>query len=977
MAEERRKVAVLGGGVGAMVAAFALTADPKWREKLDLTVYQMGWRLGGKGASGRRASAGQRIEEHGLHVWSGFYDNAIHQMKACLNELNVSGVDGVYPSFEDAFIPHNNIALGEKALPDWTLIPIRPPFDDEATPGDGGEFLSPWDYLLILSRSVRDLIEGLAGGKVGETPAPAALPGKGSQSAAHELHDLVRSLPDAPSLHGPDAHASLTDTSRRAHAEIKAAYSEAVGGASPLSADMQLAYEALDLGGAVMRGMVADGVYRHGFDRIDAYEISHWLTRHGAKPTTVDGALVRAVYDYAFGFSHGICDHNHRAIGAGTFVKGSIRLFFTYKGAIFFKMRAGMGDTIFTPYYKALKRRGVKFEFFHKVSDLKLDPSGRHIDRIEIDRQATPRGEYDPLVRVGDIDCWPAEPDYDQLEEGDTLKDRKIDLESSWTDWAPVEHRTLRRGVEFDDVVLGISLGALPLIAGDLIAADPAWRRMVDKVETAATQAMQLWLKPTVSELGWPDGDTILTAYADEMNTWADMSHLKASEAWPENADPGSIAYFCGPLPDPERIPPFSDTGFPARARAEVRERSRKWLESNGPRLWPKAFSVKGGFDDSLLVVADTAKDADPWEGQYFRANYEPSERYVLSVPGSTTARLRADRSGFDNLWLAGDWTYTGINAGCVEAAAMSGLRAAAGLMGVTPEIVGEEADPIPGGVDDIINADVPKAPVLRSIRSQNASWPWSSVYGMAQTTGATVVLPFARQTVEGMLPKGLVLAEQDLTPTDMHPVILLFARQRDVRPNLAPVGMNYSEFICAVPWVKHADPGLSDLPPMITPTKLYLDSLPPILLGIYGYGFPKERASMQVDMDTYIIREAQGDAEIISASFHRTGPKVRAWQLANFDAIRPAYEMAMVTRNRLGQWQYSVYDFSLGQAELEPLEMEVRIASDALSLPQGVTQAPSLDQSPFGAFFLTADATINNPLQSFELRRILREMNR
>ena len=36
-----------------------------------------------------------------------------------------------------------------------------------------------------------------------------------------------------------------------------------------------------------------------------------------------------------------------------------------------------------------------------------------------------------------------------------------------------------------------------------------------------------------------------------------------------------------------------------------------------------------------------------------------------------------SDESGYDNLFLAGDWTDSGINAGCIEAAVLSGLQAA------------------------------------------------------------------------------------------------------------------------------------------------------------------------------------------------------------------------------------------------------------------------------------------------------------
>ena len=60
-------------------------------------------------------------------------------------------------------------------------------------------------------------------------------------------------------------------------------------------------------------------------------------------------------------------------LAAGVGLRGGLRVFLTYKGAMMWKMRAGMGDTIFTPYYKLLKRRGVRFEFFNNVTNLGVD----------------------------------------------------------------------------------------------------------------------------------------------------------------------------------------------------------------------------------------------------------------------------------------------------------------------------------------------------------------------------------------------------------------------------------------------------------------------------------------------------------------------------------------------------------------------------------------------------------------------------
>jgi uncharacterized protein with NAD-binding domain and iron-sulfur cluster len=53
-----------------------------------------------------------------------------------------------------------------------------------------------------------------------------------------------------------------------------------------------------------------------------------------------------------------------------------------------------------------------------------------------------------------------------------------------------------------------------------------------------------------------------------------------------------------------------------------------------------------------------------------------------LTLPGSSKDRLRAERSGLDNLYLAGDWVDSTFNVGSVEAAVMAGLSASSALCG-------------------------------------------------------------------------------------------------------------------------------------------------------------------------------------------------------------------------------------------------------------------------------------------------------
>ena len=81
-AAPRPRAAVLGGGLGSLTTAFELSS-----RGFDVTIYQLGWRLGGQGASGRNLIDNGRIEEHGLHIWFGFYHNAFRMMRQVYDEL--------------------------------------------------------------------------------------------------------------------------------------------------------------------------------------------------------------------------------------------------------------------------------------------------------------------------------------------------------------------------------------------------------------------------------------------------------------------------------------------------------------------------------------------------------------------------------------------------------------------------------------------------------------------------------------------------------------------------------------------------------------------------------------------------------------------------------------------------------------------------------------------------------------------------
>ena len=91
----RRRVAILGGGMAGVAAAWRLS-EPGWEERFEhITIYQRGARLGGKGASHRGANG--RVEEHGLHIWLGYYDNAFRLLRECYQELDRPRTDPSCP----------------------------------------------------------------------------------------------------------------------------------------------------------------------------------------------------------------------------------------------------------------------------------------------------------------------------------------------------------------------------------------------------------------------------------------------------------------------------------------------------------------------------------------------------------------------------------------------------------------------------------------------------------------------------------------------------------------------------------------------------------------------------------------------------------------------------------------------------------------------------------------------------------------
>jgi uncharacterized protein with NAD-binding domain and iron-sulfur cluster len=619
-------------------------------------VYEAGSVLGGKAAS-RRGPAG-RIEEHGLHVWLGYYDNAFRLMRECYDELDRPRLDRRCPvkAFSDAFTPSGRIGVADPDANGWSYWTALLSPNDRVPGGDDASGLSPD---LVVERLL-DAVGELFGSVQTRRPRPGLVL---SSSPLPPTRRLDATRRDAMAVIGRDldlvTHAGMAtllaefrtlpvssiDTVLTPAVDALDAY---VRERLAADRDTRRLAEVLRLVLTMMRGIAADGLLdgRRTFRDLDGESLTDWLRRHGLGDLVDRSALVRGLHDLVFGYDP---IDGRSLFPAGLGLQLAARLFFDYKGAVFWKMQAGMGDVVIVPLFQALHARGVEFRIGHRIDALRLGRSGQTVDAIELTRMSHGESALVPtLIRVGGLPCF----------------GRKEVTR------ATPSAGVLRRGRDFDWVVLGISVGGLRPLCRDLERRHGRWRDMLKGMRTVATQSFQVWLDSSEIELGWPHGDTIVAGGSKPFDTYAPMSHLIEREDWQGDRRPKSLAYFCSILPDVRN-----------GAFDNVRLAAMQYLEQRSPMHWPRAHG-SSGFDWSLLVSPYSTTMGHPFDDQFWVANDRGSDRYVQATPASDALRIAPGNSGCRNLVLAGDWTDSGLNAGCIESAVLSGLEAANAVLG-------------------------------------------------------------------------------------------------------------------------------------------------------------------------------------------------------------------------------------------------------------------------------------------------------
>jgi len=704
----KRKIAVVGAGPAGLSAVFHLTNFPGWQELYEVTVYQPGHRVGGKATTARGPHG--RIEELGIHILQGWYENTFRILRAVYKERRERGLSpGSDRSWHEAIEKDTSTFLTTKNQDEarwssWTLVFPQDdllPGTDEAVPAT----YHVKRVIALLSHFVLGSPFAQRRGRLGrmagrylqalfpdapvrsEGPPPFTPP----DGAASPLDALAAYVEDASFRLDDNREIALEPWQYAACLRLVQAMWQPWCAARRLLAtraqrgtNAETTWQALDWLLTSVKGALTDAwdpdAGKLVFARINHMDYRAWLETHAAHPQTLESGLVRFMYYGSF--ANKSQGGRPGLLAADIALRMIINTLF-YKGSLVWKTKKGSGTGMMVPLFEVLRARGVQFKFFHRLVDAVPNENGEiaalHV--AEDARLAPGRSEYDPIIYVG------KDPDFARVADQDQLAPKAADQ-------PPVIH-TLALGTDFDDVILALPISAFRSACSSLVASSARIRQMVQAVACVGTFGAQTWLRPSQRALGYrhedwhlrPEDEPNSVNYEDPVYSWTDMTRILAAEQWPASGQPQTLAYFCGTLPDEPVLDETTDCAGRAAQHARVFGMVSEFLRDKMSYFWPAALASDGAsLDWNVLALPeeDGSAGEERLRRQHLSVNTDPSNLYVLALPGTDSARLRTDASGYSNLFLAGDWIDFGLNVGHLEGACVSGIRAALAVLKAT-----------------------------------------------------------------------------------------------------------------------------------------------------------------------------------------------------------------------------------------------------------------------------------------------------
>ena len=466
---------------------------------------------GGPGSAARepaRAAEHGRIEEHGLHVWLGHYDNAFRLLRECYGELDRATTDPGCP------------------IPDVARrVPDRPTSSASASATRPG---------------------GMAGCRVpGRRPSARRTRRRrhddarrrwcsGSSNCSAELGASMQSRGPrrgraehpAPGRRPGASPPALRTDRRRASGRARR------DGVRSRAA--RRACQFVDFLCAVVRGIFADDLFRRCSTPSTTRTSPTGSCATGRRSRRSVGPFVRGLYDLAFAYEDG--DAHRPRFPAGTRPATSPPALRRLQGRAVLEdagRHGRRGDRAALPGARASGACGSSSSTVSTTCT--SIAAGDAVAAVTFGRQvdlAPGVDEYDPLVRVGDC---PVFPDDRRPRPGRRRRPRCSTTTSSRTGaGGRTPDSSAGDGRDFDDARARRVRSAWSRTrAGSCSPPTPGGGRWSTTCETVATHAFQLWLDPDERALGWHGPRRRSPASAMPFDTFASMSQTCASRQWP------------------------------------------------------------------------------------------------------------------------------------------------------------------------------------------------------------------------------------------------------------------------------------------------------------------------------------------------------------------------------------------------------------------------------------------------------------
>lgn len=211
--------------------------------------------------------------------------------------------------------------------------------------------------------------------------------------------------------------------------------------------------------------------------------------------------------------------------------------------------------------------------------------------------------------------------------------------------------------------------------------------------------------------------------------------------------------------------------------------------------------------------------------------------------------------------------------------------------------------------------------------------WQASRLDFVGDLDAVIAIVAVAAEGAQALLPAGLRLAPQTIAPDGRHPLLFMLGHQRNVRFALAAAGIDYLEFILAVPFVEPDGAAGRRAGPFGYMPCLLLDRRLPTVAGRLLLAYEKRRAVIVASDEAYRIASARTGEPLLSARF---GAAARFGQEPE-SPIREVLQLPVISRRAHGGWRYSVVDLALDRATIAPIEVHLTIErAFARGLPTG-----------------------------------------